>query len=265
MSVKPFARQGNYTQIDNSVLDHLMSELSGNQLKILLAIIRHTVGWRREQCGISIRAFRELTGIASHETISKALAHLVEVGLIIREEDGQRVFYALNRDYEMPTVTETVTATVTETVTPTVTETVTPTVTETVTASYIEKKEKEREKARARARPHPEAPVAETSDEVELVSHPATAVWLEAGFDWPGFSVLPEITGRLGREPDQDALIRARRLWQASGYRSGNVLGILDWYDELRADPAWMPGPPSRNGHKRPSAKERQPTIAGSW
>lgn len=116
---------------------------------------------------------------------------------------------------------------------------------------------------------HPNAPPPETAEERALVSHRAIWVWLEAGFSWPGYDLLPVIIQRLGEEPDVDALRQARQKWRLAGYRKDNHGGILDWYDQLRADPSWEPyrQPVNGNGHGRhlsvPSQK-LEPIAPGS-
>lgn len=58
---------------------------------------------------------------------------------------------------------------------------------------------------------------------------------------WPGADITPALADRLGDAPDEAALGRAVELWRLSGNKPTNWLGILDWYDQLRADLAWTP------------------------
>lgn len=58
---------------------------------------------------------------------------------------------------------------------------------------------------------------------------------------WPGADITPALADRLGDAPDEAALARAVELWRLSGNKPTNWLGILDWYDELRRNPAWTP------------------------
>lgn len=58
---------------------------------------------------------------------------------------------------------------------------------------------------------------------------------------WPGADITPALADRLGDAPDEAALARAVELWRLSGNKPTNCLGILDWYDELRRNPAWTP------------------------
>jgi len=58
---------------------------------------------------------------------------------------------------------------------------------------------------------------------------------------WPGADITPALADRLGDTPDEGALARAVELWRLSSNKPTNWLGILDWYDQLRADPTWTP------------------------
>jgi hypothetical protein len=70
----------------------------------------------------------------------------------------------------------------------------------------------------------------------------AVRLYVALSGQWPGETNAGYIVERLGSQPDSVALERALRLWTASGYRSGNLPGLFDWYDELRRDPEWTPG-----------------------
>lgn len=52
----PFAgfRSPNYTMVPDEILDELMAELSGAELKVLLYIVRRTFGWRKPSDEISL-------------------------------------------------------------------------------------------------------------------------------------------------------------------------------------------------------------------
>jgi hypothetical protein len=104
------------------------------------------------------------------------------------------------------------------------------------------------------------APAPATAGEQALLAHPATLLWVATTERWPGYGALPGIVERLGEAPDAEALRRAWQLWLLSHYRPDNALGVLDWYREICADPAWEPGqrfrqpsrasPAAANGHQ---------------
>lgn len=90
----------NTTQVPNVVFDVLMAELKGSELKVLLAVIRHTIGWiqdketgrRREKDHISQAQLKRMTGL-SGESIARAIEKLAdELQLIeVLTKDGQRL------------------------------------------------------------------------------------------------------------------------------------------------------------------------------
>lgn len=98
----------------------------------------------------------------------------------------------------------------------------------------------------ARANNPLEYPPPQTERQKELISHPASAAWLNATRRWPGYNSLPHIIDTLGDKPDEKALKRIWDLWKASGYNSNNLMGILDKYqaeaggaEPDEADAAW--------------------------
>jgi len=130
---KPFDPQS--TTFTNLALDVIMPRVSPNAWKIICLAIRKTAGWadkstesgRKESDIISISQFRSGCGIASNDTVMNAINECLQEGYLLRIKEGQTFRYKINQDYELPTVTESVTVE-----SPTVTESVTPTVTESV-------------------------------------------------------------------------------------------------------------------------------------
>jgi phage replication O-like protein O len=126
MQVKPFDRQGNYTQIDNAVIDVIMPTLSPTEWMVLSLIIRKTVGWHKDIDGIAYSQFIKGTGIKSNTTIQRALSKLNKMGIIEVLESPHKSdphHYRLNRNYSCR-VTETVTQPITLNVIRPVTENV---------------------------------------------------------------------------------------------------------------------------------------------
>lgn len=85
----------NHTQTPNAFFDeHLRQINSFPELKVVLAIIRKTLGWQKERDKISMSQLRDLTGLKQQSVqrgIELALAH----GFIDREPAGQQFFYSL--------------------------------------------------------------------------------------------------------------------------------------------------------------------------
>ena len=72
-----------WTKIPNLVLDRLLPTLKDTELRILLVLLRQTVGWNRPDSTVilSYRRLKETTGRES-EAISNALNSLSKKGLI---------------------------------------------------------------------------------------------------------------------------------------------------------------------------------------
>lgn len=94
----------NTTQVPNTIFDLHLPSLKEAELKILLVIIRQTVGWidvrtgnRKERDRICISQFRQKTGLSSR-SITKALQALSEKNLIvITGFKGETLSYSCDR------------------------------------------------------------------------------------------------------------------------------------------------------------------------
>jgi phage replication O-like protein O len=107
-TIKPFLKQGNFTVVNNFIIDHMMPNLSANAFKMLMFAIRKTIGWHKDADRISYSQFMESTGIRSRSTVSRALDELMDAGYILRFEVGKHkrtgkplYSYALNTEYEV--------------------------------------------------------------------------------------------------------------------------------------------------------------------
>ena len=78
----------NSFQIPNQLVDEYLDQLNGNELKILLVVIRKTKGWNKEYDGISISQFKQLTGIKDERTIRKSIKKLIDLGLIEKVDNA---------------------------------------------------------------------------------------------------------------------------------------------------------------------------------
>lgn len=82
-------KENGFTGIANELLDSLItSDLSHRELKLVLAIIRRTWGWKKKEDIISLSQFQEMTGI-DFSNVSKSLKSLVERGYISRVDAGR--------------------------------------------------------------------------------------------------------------------------------------------------------------------------------
>src|SRR5580704_18496996 len=76
------------THVPNVVFDKYLQDLTGSEIKILLIVIRQTIGWvhkatgkRKKRDRISISQFMKKTGL-SKRIIAKAIQSLVEKQLV---------------------------------------------------------------------------------------------------------------------------------------------------------------------------------------
>lgn len=82
--------------IPNSIVDELMAEMSGVELKCYLFVIRKTKGWNKEFDAISLTQFIKFTG-AGKTAVVDALKNLVELGLLVKKTGVRNTsVYAIN-------------------------------------------------------------------------------------------------------------------------------------------------------------------------
>lgn len=96
--MKPYFQPSNYTQVPNEVFDVLMKELSPNEFKILMVIVRKTIGFHKQTDRIPFSQFMEATGIKNRTTLSENLKKLKEKEIIFGTESVP-CRYGLNADW----------------------------------------------------------------------------------------------------------------------------------------------------------------------
>lgn len=95
--------ENGYTPIANELLDALlMADLTGREMKIILAVARNTYGWKRKAARCSLSWLKQKTGLDT-ANISRALHGLIEKGLLKQQpHDSQLIginkFYSQWRD-----------------------------------------------------------------------------------------------------------------------------------------------------------------------
>lgn len=86
----------NSFQVPNALVDDLMAELGGVELKCYLLVIRKTKGWSKEFDAISLSQFVTFTG-AGKTAVINALKNLVDTGLLVRKVGARNTsVYAIN-------------------------------------------------------------------------------------------------------------------------------------------------------------------------
>lgn len=100
----------NTTQVPNVIIDN-MDKFSNAEFRILLVIVRKTIGWHKETDYIAYSQFIKYTGVKSNKTISVAINNLVKYGFVSRvTKSGKtldpmpkgfrgKVFYTLNKKF----------------------------------------------------------------------------------------------------------------------------------------------------------------------
>lgn len=76
-----------FTRVPNIFFDDWLPALSGNEIKVLMAIWRKTIGWRKDIDNISSRQLTRLCGLSRSST-THAVKSLVSKGLIEKFRNG---------------------------------------------------------------------------------------------------------------------------------------------------------------------------------
>lgn len=74
----------NSFQVPNALIDEVVADLSGAELKCYLFIVRKTVGWNKESDAISISQFMSALKL-SNKTVVDACKRLAELGLVLQK------------------------------------------------------------------------------------------------------------------------------------------------------------------------------------
>lgn len=88
----------NYTQTPNVFFDEIMKTLNEGELRILLLIIRQTVGWHKLEDWITLKLLAENTGY-ERRSVCRILQRLIEKNLVFKRTEGpkgyQKCYYGL--------------------------------------------------------------------------------------------------------------------------------------------------------------------------
>lgn len=91
-----FVPEPNYTQTPNYFFDEMLAEIDTmSELKVTLAIIRQTFGWRKNEDQISLSQLEELTGMQRQQVVAGCKAALAR-GYVWREKRNGRNYFGLN-------------------------------------------------------------------------------------------------------------------------------------------------------------------------
>ena len=98
--IRPFEGVGYFTSFPNDAIDYVMPICKPNTWKLVCLVIRKTIGFHKKEDEISWSQFKELTGMASYETLSNALNDAVEMGVFLKNDKTHTHTYKLNKRYE---------------------------------------------------------------------------------------------------------------------------------------------------------------------
>jgi hypothetical protein len=86
-------QQPNYTQAPNAFFDHALKQIdSMSELKVTLAVIRHTMGFHRDEHELSLSYLVEYTGMR-RETVIDGLKRAMKRGTVDRRPSGNTFAY----------------------------------------------------------------------------------------------------------------------------------------------------------------------------
>lgn len=89
----------NSFQLPNSVIDELLADLTGAELKCYLYVLRKTKGWNKEEDTISVSQFMKVTGLSNRKVID-ACERLVELGLLEQKIGSNKIKVFSVKDYK---------------------------------------------------------------------------------------------------------------------------------------------------------------------
>ena len=92
-------KENGFTAISNELIDVFQRlHLSGNQWRLLWAIIRFTYGWNKKVDCISLSSFEKYTGI-DRRNLKRNLDVLVQRKIITKDGSGYIMEYGIQKDY----------------------------------------------------------------------------------------------------------------------------------------------------------------------
>lgn len=104
-------KENGFVAIANELFEaiYMHFDFTKRQLKVISAVIRHTYGWGRKTCTLSLREIGRETGL-DYRHVSTTVQELIECAVLhVSGERGGSKTYALNKNYDEWGVTKTVT------------------------------------------------------------------------------------------------------------------------------------------------------------
>ncbi|WP_288982304.1 TonB-dependent receptor, partial [uncultured Flavobacterium sp.] len=88
----------NTTQVPNIIIDN-MSKFSNTELRILLLVVRKTIGWHKETDYLTYNQIQSISGIKSNKSVSVAVNNLVDRGFVSRVSKSGKSLDPVPRGY----------------------------------------------------------------------------------------------------------------------------------------------------------------------
>jgi len=89
----------NSFQTPNEIVDVMLPDLKGGELKVLMLLVRKTLGWHKDKDQVSITQFMKGTGLSNRSVID-SLASLREKNIILRDQTKVGDVYRLNMGWK---------------------------------------------------------------------------------------------------------------------------------------------------------------------
>lgn len=77
-----------FTAIPNTLLDDWLPQLTDTELRVMLYVLRRTVGYHQPEAAISLRLMQTATGITHRGRLATAVDHLIALGLLQATRPG---------------------------------------------------------------------------------------------------------------------------------------------------------------------------------
>ena len=217
--------ENGYTKIANELLEAMCRlYLSGNQWKVLHAIIRKTYGWNKKTDWITATQIAEMTGMhAPH--VSSALRVLAERTVILRA--GRLI--AVQKDYEQWQMDSACNH---------------PKVTRTSNKKKLQEPVRKRTRTSNKTVQEPVRTKDKRHSTKERVNGKSEAVRIFRGVmhQYPNATQQKAIDSKVSKLSLWEHCLKA---WAMKGYNPRNVEGVLDWYKK---------GGPPANRHQEGTA-----------
>ena len=92
-----------YTKCPNDLIDDHMPDMSMAELKVVMVVLRKTVGWQKPKDVISLSQFVDATGL-TRKPVTKGISDAIDRGVLCRERSGQSFRYWISSSGESPPV-----------------------------------------------------------------------------------------------------------------------------------------------------------------